>query len=546
MRNFFNNMSLALIALSNEKFQKTAMFKIQTILILPLFLIFFSTSFTQAQIVKKGLEPANQEPPCVEDPCPCQGLFTEIKVYYFGPDGVDIDVYGNNGLSILITSFVGVNKGDLLTIDGTGSPSGSLYSKTYLQVTNGLGETCITKIDTKCPTNAWPGALDDLKVVGKSFGDFVVYSRTDQGNNTECTIGDTDQDWHVGGNIVDASNNTMGTRNNEDVTFISNDTPRGVITKTGFYGINTQTPAAQLEVNGDAIVQQTLDVNGIARMNAGVASTNPSNGSLIVTGGTGISEDLNVGHDADVSNDARVGNNLDVGNDAAVGNDLAVTNDATVGHDLEVFNNTRTGNNLDVGNSADIGNDLDVADDGTFGGNLRVSSNPALSINVNTNLSGNVITSAGSDLYLRSSSNDLFINHSGFDGKVGIGTTNVPDNLPGGIDISDYKLYVQGGILADEVRVRTGWADYVFEADYQLPSLDEVALFIKNHKHLPNVPSAAQIEAGGLNLADAAVLQQEKIEELFLYIIELNESVKELTIQNQALQSKLNKLEKQQ
>lgn len=113
------------------------------------------------------------------------------------------------------------------------------------------------------------------------------------------------------------------------------------------------------------------------------------------------------------------------------------------------------------------------------------------------------------------------------DGKVGIGTENTPSTI-GGANINAYKLYVKGGILTEEVRVRTGWADYVFADDYNLRPLAEVESFITANKHLPNVPSAKQVEEDGLSLGDISKIQQEKIEELTLYIIEQNKRIEAL------------------
>jgi hypothetical protein len=112
-----------------------------------------------------------------------------------------------------------------------------------------------------------------------------------------------------------------------------------------------------------------------------------------------------------------------------------------------------------------------------------------------------------------------------FNGKTSIGTANFPDSV-GSADISNYKLYVKGGILTEQLRVRTGWADYVFHDHYQLRSLEEVEHFIRNNKHLPNVPSASEIEEQGLNVGDISRIQQEKIEELTLHLIEQNKLLK--------------------
>ncbi|MCH9661244.1 MAG: hypothetical protein K0U54_10080 [Bacteroidetes bacterium] len=108
--------------------------------------------------------------------------------------------------------------------------------------------------------------------------------------------------------------------------------------------------------------------------------------------------------------------------------------------------------------------------------------------------------------------------------KLGINTNQLPNSV-GGANTSAYSLYVKGGILTEELRIRTGWADYVFENDYTLMPLDKLENYIETHGHLPNVPSATQVDAEGIEVGDMARIQQEKIEELTLYIIELQKQV---------------------
>lgn len=134
-------------------------------------------------------------------------------------------------------------------------------------------------------------------------------------------------------------------------------------------------------------------------------------------------------------------------------------------------------------------------------------------------------------------------NHLKFNAvKVGIdmGTTAFPTNA-GSLDVSAYKLFVNGGILAKEVRVATTWADYVFEDNYKLPTLDEVEHFIEKNGHLPNVPSAKQVETEGIEVGEMAKIQQEKIEELTLYAIEQN---KQLSAQEKQLKEQAEKIDK--
>lgn len=107
-------------------------------------------------------------------------------------------------------------------------------------------------------------------------------------------------------------------------------------------------------------------------------------------------------------------------------------------------------------------------------------------------------------------------------GNVGIGTGD--SVLP-----ADTKLSVNGLIHTKEVKVDLiGWPDYVFEKEYVLMPLDELESKIKENKHLPEIPSACEIEENGLELAKMLKLQHQKIEELTLYIIELNKKIEEL------------------
>ena len=122
-------------------------------------------------------------------------------------------------------------------------------------------------------------ASNELKILGRTFDDFTVYAHTDQSNNTECNLADSEQDWHVGGNVVAPGNNTLGTRNNESVVLITNDLPRGIITQDGNFGLGTQTPGARLDVSGNSLLNGNLDVSGLTRLNNNTASTTANNGA---------------------------------------------------------------------------------------------------------------------------------------------------------------------------------------------------------------------------------------------------------------------------
>lgn len=85
----------------------------------------------------------------------------------------------------------------------------------------------------------------------------------------------------------------------------------------------------------------------------------------------------------------------------------------------------------------------------------------------------------------------------------------------------DYTLDVNGTIRAKEVLIEAGWSDFVFEEDYNLISLEEIERYIQKNKHLPDIPSAKEVQANGVSLGDMQPKLLQKIEELTLYMIEL-------------------------
>lgn len=163
--------------------------------------------------------------------------------------------------------------------------------------------------------------------------------------------------------------------------------------------------------------------------------------------------------------------------------------------------------------------------------------------------SNNILIGAGAGTS-QTISNKLFIDNSAtttpliwgdfamdqlkLNGKVGIGFENLTvfPTTAGAVDVSNYKLFVAGGILADEMRIKLRgplnslWADYVFLKEYKLKTIFEVEKYIKQNGHLENVPSAEDVKKNGLNLSEIARIQQEKIEELTLYMIEQAKKIK--------------------
>lgn len=104
-------------------------------------------------------------------------------------------------------------------------------------------------------------------------------------------------------------------------------------------------------------------------------------------------------------------------------------------------------------------------------------------------------------------------------GVVGIGTSTPDPN---------YKLSVNGKVRTKEVKITPeGWADFVFDEDYKLATLEEVEAFIKKHKHLKDIPSAKEVEENGVELGKINAKLLQKIEELTLYVIEQDKLITE-------------------
>lgn len=103
----------------------------------------------------------------------------------------------------------------------------------------------------------------------------------------------------------------------------------------------------------------------------------------------------------------------------------------------------------------------------------------------------------------------------------------------------NFKVKANGYCYAREINVmptNITFPDYVFASNYQLKSLNELETFIKTNKHLPNIPSAKEVEKEGINVADMQIKQMEKIEEAFLYILQLKK-------ENDILKERLEQLE---
>lgn len=162
---------------------------------------------------------------------------------------------------------------------------------------------------------------------------------------------------------------------------------------------------------------------------------------------------------------------------------------------------------LNVSQDITMNTDIDVAQFGVSG-----SSDPAKRVvmGYDVNGAGFGFIKAG---WFQHQWTNLALQPNG--GNVGIGITNPAE-----------KLAVNGNIRAKEIKVEAAnWPDYVFDESYDVGTLKGLESYIRTNKHLPEMPSAKEIEANGIAVSEMFKLQQKKIEELTLHLIELSKKV---------------------
>lgn len=257
--------------------------------------------------------------------------------------------------------------------------------------------------------------------------------------------------------------------------------PKGVdkvwIDETGQVGIGTNSPTSVLTVNS---------INPVIQLRNG---------------------DVDKGFLQLVNDDMRIGMNV-----ANANGRLIVRTDAT---DRVWFHNNgkvSMGTTSTYGGQLSIGNDFATAGVNFFNGNVNT-------FNISS-YGGNAWVETFTDqLILRSGSGaSLYLKNSG---QATIGLVS-PAN--------GYRLTVLGKIMCADISTSGSynWPDYVFGDGYNLKPLTDLRRFIEENKHLPNIPSAAEVEKDGIQLGDMSRRLVEKVEELTLYIFQLKDEIDSL------------------
>lgn len=184
---------------------------------------------------------------------------------------------------------------------------------------------------------------------------------------------------------------------------------------------------------------------------------------------------------------------------------------------------------LDVVGGISVQNNNNITWGGAYGANV-----PTISAVTGTGLYFYPTGSTSGALFSLQNSAATFYTNLSVSGNIGIGTSSPTEKLS-----VDGNISANGFIKTKKLTVtQLGWSDYVFDDDYKLRSLSSLELFIKQNKHLPDIPSAKEVEENGISVGDNQALLLKKIEELTLYVIELKK-------QNESQQKQLENQQKQ-
>jgi len=315
------------------------------------------------------------------------------------------------------------------------------------------------------------------------------------------------------------------------------------ITGTGNVGIATISPSEKFDIGAGNI--RVRDINGLAG--------NTTTDKVVVADGTGVlktvtvaslaSSPVNIYNANGTLTGARTvttaNNNLTF---AGTGSSVLIATNATEGR-VTATGTTRGSITVTGGNSI-----VDVYADNNLKGQISARGTGTTGLDIRTE--GTTPLS-----FLTNNAQRMRITPTG---EVAIGATTAPSFVVGGSTIQPL-LHVAGDISTTGKLWTTNsvYADYVFEdyfngfskiyKDYKFKSLKEVAQFIKTNKHLPGVTPISEITVGEngytIDLTQLSMQQLEKLEELYLHVIEMNDTLSQKDIEIDALQHKTNELE---
>ncbi|WP_255069376.1 hypothetical protein [Lacihabitans sp. LS3-19] len=381
-------------------------------------------------------------------------------------------------------------------------------------------------------------------------------------NNDAYSVASDPNDWSFGGNSAPVGA-FLGTTNTEPILFKVNNVWSGKVGgSVTFLGVNagnsSTSGANNVAIGNESSKSITTGINNVSigrysmRLNTSGQANVALGSSALRDNSTGV-QNVGIGWNALLTNTSgdynmaigtqTLGKNTTGSGNTGIGTSVLldlVSGDENIGIGLNALVKLQNGSkNIGIGTQ-------------TLFQNLTGTGNLALGYKAGYNETGS------NKLYISNSSTVNPLIKGEFDNKnlkintgattsstvgfLAVGNFDAAFAMPTG---NSYRLIVQDGIITERVKVAlkstADWADYVFEPIYKsnMMSLEEVEEFTLENKHLPNVPSAQNMKDNGLEVGETSKMFMEKIEELTLYMIELNKDVKALKLENELLKSKL-------
>jgi hypothetical protein len=340
--------------------------------------------------------------------------------------------------------------------------------------------------------------------------------------------------WGLTGNVgTNPTSNFVGPGDGANLRVRSSGYNAGYLDGTNKHATwGTHAGAAFINTAASTIVQENVAIGhyALSSNNAvsgytGVGGNNVAIGSLSQYQSTSGSQNVSIGSIA--LRDVLSGNrNMAIGSSSLAG--------LTTGNEnIAIGIATLSGNN--GSNNTAIGFQAGFSATGTASNNLFLGNQAGFS------------ETGSNKLYLSNSNTALPLVYGDFSAKfisigdVGVAGDAVATAAKRNNLATQYGLLVQKGILTEKIKVATltstDWADYVFENDYKRMTLEEVETFVKENKHLPNVPTTNEMMSTGSDLIKTDAKLLEKIEELTLYMIEMNKEIKTLKKENEVLKN---------